>query len=294
MTEEEKKASETEKLLYENGGPVFGNEWFILSLAGWDYAGTKGWQEKYRNSVAEKAASGEGVVSPRALTKQSLAVAALTASGFDASDVDGYDLLMPLADYNKVLQQGISGAAWALIALDSGNYEVPQAEKVEVQASREMYLNYILSRQTADGGFAFSGDAADPDMTAMVLLALAPYADTEPVSGVVEQAVSVLAQMQLPGGGYASYGVENAESTAQVILALTTLGLDPLQEPFVKNGNTMLMALETYRLGDGTYCHTLGGETDGMATEQALLALTALVRRQNGLPGLFCPSEEKK
>ena len=43
----------------------------------------------------------------------------------DPRDVAGYDLTKPLGDFDKTVWQGINGPIWALIALDSGNYEVP-------------------------------------------------------------------------------------------------------------------------------------------------------------------------
>ena len=42
-------------------------------------------------------------------------------------------------------------------------------------------------------------------------------------------------------GDFATYGLFNCESTAQVLTALTSLGLDPLKDArFIKNGKTVL------------------------------------------------------
>ena len=79
--------------------------------------------------------------------------------------------------------------------------------------------------------------------------------------------------------GYIAYGDENAESTAQVILALCALGIDPDTDTrFVKDGHTLLTQLARFRQADGTYSHTLEGAGDGMATEQSVLALVAVQR----------------
>ena len=94
----------------------------------------------------------------------------LTAIGKNPGNVSGYNLFMPLSDYEKTLKQEINGPVWALIALDSGNYTIPENSAVKVKATRDAYINYILSKQLKDGGWALSGDVAEADITGMVLL----------------------------------------------------------------------------------------------------------------------------
>ena len=47
----------------------------------------------------------------------------------------------------------MNGPIWALIALDAGDYPMPQNKSAKTQATRQMYVDTILSRQnpTADG-----------------------------------------------------------------------------------------------------------------------------------------------
>ena len=82
-----------------------------------------------------------------------------------------------------------------------------------------------------------------------------------------------------------SYG--NAESTAQVVLALCELGIDPhTDERFNGNGVSPVDALLQYARDDGSFCHTLGGDANGMSTEQALYTLAGVQRfyeKQNSL-----------
>ena len=97
--------------------------------------------------------------------------------GIDASNVEGYDLTAALSDMTYVKKQGLNGPIWALIALDSGNYEIPQISsgKTTAQVSREKLLSYILSSELTDGGFNLTksdSQGADPDVTAMALQAL--------------------------------------------------------------------------------------------------------------------------
>lgn len=124
-----------------------------------------------------------------------------------------------------------------MIALDSGNYEIkPLASgTAKTQVTREKLVTYILDNELKNGGFCLSGTLPDPDVTAMALQALAPYYKgstdvSEQVRSQVTEAVNrgirVLSEIQNEDGTYSSWGTKNAESTAQVLVALSGLGLD--------------------------------------------------------------------
>lgn len=231
-------------------------------------AGYDGWQADCYAAAEETLRACDGVLSNTKSTDYSAVILTLTAAGYDARDVAGYDLTEALFDPGFVTKQGINGAIFALLALDSGEYPAPEGQRDEL-------LDAILSRQLSDGGFAFSGKRADPDMTAMALSALAAYTDRVDVAAAVEQALDALSVLQGENGGYASYGEENAESCAQVVLAIAALGLSPSDERFVKNGVSVLDALLTYRLDSGLFSHLSDGEANAMATGQCYAALTA-------------------
>lgn len=145
----------------------------------------------------------------------------------------------------------------------------------------------LLSLQKPDGGWAVMGSASDVDVTAMALQALAPCREDAAVETAVQKAVSLLSRRQLPDGGYASMGAANPESAAQVLIALCSLGIDPMDERFVKDGNTLLSGLAAYALPDGCYSHTPGGDYSPAATGQVLMGLAAYSRYLNGQTGLF-------
>ena len=177
----------------------------------------------------------------------------------------GYNLLTPLGDFSKTIWQGINGPVWALIALDSGNYAMPQNSDASTQATRQMYIDEILSRQLTDGGFSLMGGTtaadsgnqiSDPDITGMALQALAKYQDQLKVKEATEKALACLSKMQKDNGGFASWGTANSESCVQVIVALTELGISLDDVRFVKNGNTLEDNLLTfYRVGKRLYAH---------------------------------------
>ena len=223
-----------------------------------------------------------GVLSERKYTEYSRVILALSALGKDARDVAGFDLTLPLGDYEKTAAQGVNGVIYALLALDSRDYPMPQNAAASTQATRQLYVDAILAAQLADGGWSFMGEDADPDLTAMALQALAKYREQSSVQLAANRALVCLSAMQNADGGFSSWGSENAESCAQVLLALNALGLDADDSRFVKNGHSVLDALLTYQNADGGFCHERGGETNQMASEQVACALASLVRAERG------------
>ena len=134
-----------------------------------------------------------------------------------------------------------------------------------------------------------SGAAADPDVTAMVLQALAAYRGEAAVAAAVSRGIDTLSAMQNGNGGFTSWGSANAESVAQVIVACTALGIDPdTDSRFVKDGGSAVDALLTfYDAGAAAFRHKASGGTDSLATEQAVYALVAVSRFRRGQSGLY-------
>ena len=177
--------------------------------------------------------------------------------------------------------QGLNAPIWSLIALDSVPETVPQ----DARYSKADLVRYIVKAQNADGSFALiRGSKGDVDITAMALQALAKHRNENGVEAAVQKAVQWLAVQQKENGGFASYySNDNCESTAQTIIALSALRIDPAATPFrAEAGTTMLDALLYYHLGDGSFAHeanTYGVLTaNDLASEQAHLALTAYDR----------------
>ena len=150
-------------------------------------------------------------------------------------------------------------------------------------------MNEIVSVPEPDGGFGLVSGASDTDITAMAVQALAPYADGEAASAV-DAALAWLAAQMTEECLFAYWGQPSAESSAQVVIALCSLGIDPAEdERFAKNGTNALEALcNTYRRADGSYAHTPEDERgDFMATEQVMLAFTALWKLRSGAGRLY-------
>ncbi len=269
-----------------------GGEWAIIGLARGGISVPEGYYDSYYANLEQVLNDAEGVLSTTKNTEYSRVILALTSIGKDPADVAGYNLLTPLGDYDATIKQGINGAIFALLALDSGAYDMPVNAQAQTQATRQMYVDTILERQLADGGWALSGDSADPDITAMALQALSLYRAQDAVAQAIERGVTRLSGMQKENGGYAGWGSVNVESLSQVIVALTALDIDLTDERFVKEGNTLLDTLLSYRLEGGAFRHDDSGSGNSqMSTEQAFFAMVSALRAQQGKSSLYHMSD---
>ena len=272
-----------------------GGEWVALGLA---RSGTI--SDKLAEQYAQAAyqyvkKKGSSTMSDSKSTENSRMILALTSIGKDPTDVAGYDLLEPLADLDYVKSQGINGPIFALIALDSHNYDIPKAMAGKTQTTREALIDAILAAQLSDGGWNVNGNGADADMTAMAIQALASYySSNAKVKSAIDDALNRLSQMQEANGGYTSWGTANAESVAQVIVALTSLGIDPASDGrFIKNGYSTLDALATFYNDKGGFKHSQSDTTssNGLATEQAYYALASWYRLKADKTSLYDMSD---
>ncbi len=266
-----------------------GGEWVVLGLSRSSFAVSEDFYAIYCSNLLALLEEQNGILSNTKYTEYSRVILALTAAGYDVTDVGSLNFLSYLTDYNKVVAQGINGAIFALLALDSYGYAIPDSTDAEVLATREAFLTYILEQELSEGGWSLGTDTADVDITAMVLQALAPYYQTsEAITAAVDRGLLVLSALQEADGGFSGMGSSNCESCAQVLVALTALGIDPLtEEAFLKNGYSLLDALCSYALEDGSFSHLYGQESNAMATEQAFYALVAYSRFLSGENALY-------
>ncbi len=158
-------------------------------------------------------------------------------------------------------------------------------------------IRQLLALRLPDGGWAISGQYSDPDVTAMTVQALAPhYLSAEESNNdlsaelvpAVDEALALLSSRQKEDGGFSSYGAENAESSAQILVMLSSLGIDAgTDERFLKNGQSVIDALASYRLPDGRFSHVHDGDSNTNATMQACYSLIAYLRFLRGETPLY-------
>ena len=303
-----------------------GGEWAVLATARgvMVHDMLMPWYSKYFSALNAKLAAdfpaGGTVLPDGPMYTTALRVAlALSSVGMDASVYTGwpaveYDFIGVLtnkdpdtSDY-AILKRGLNELAYGLIALDSNQY-LPQEKQL-----RGKMLSELIHRSISDGGWNLSDTAkvADSDMTGVVLQALAPYYQMSTqeysalgltgapthyaVYNVVEKAIGALSQMQNADGGFNSpyvSGQETSESSAQVVTAMSMLGLDITKDTRLQeNGKNPLTRLEDFRLADGSYKHLASMTGYNLkATEQAAYALAAYDRYLSGSASLFDMSD---
>lgn len=185
--------------------------------------------------------------------------------------------------------QGANGLIYALLMLDSRDYETAQPDL------RSQYVEELLTYQKDSGAFCIDNSLdGDVDITAMAPQALAKYRGEGQVNTAVQKALSWLEDQMTEDAVFKNSDSESAESSAQVILALCALGEDPdKDEQFQKNGRTVLDGLNDYRMKDGMYMHESSEKKENiMATYQSLLALEAVQELREEQKWIFDFTEE--
>jgi hypothetical protein len=274
-----------------------GGVWAVIGLARSGADVPDAYFEGYREAVETYVKACDGVLHEKKYTEYSRVILGLTAAGHDPRNVAGYDLTAALGDFERTVWQGVNGPIWALIALDSRDYPIPKNANAKTRATRALYIEEILRRQTPDGGWNLTADAdgemragekGDPDITGMALQALAKYQDRRDVKEATDRALSFLSALQDDKGGYTGWGDANSESVVQVLIALCELGI-PVSDPrFVKNGHSLADNIRSFQNADGGFRHTAGGAGDSqMATEQAFCGLVAARRAAGGENSLY-------
>lgn len=224
-----------------------GGEWTIIAV----YSGASRYPndyfEKYYSRLERTVRECKGILSEDTYTEYSRVVLALDCIYKDPKDVAGCDLTAPLKDYDKVVYQGVNGAVYALLALDTNRYLGPRTD----------YINFIIKAELPEGGWNLFGKGdADPDMTAMALRALAPYKNQYKVKKAINSSIHVLEGK-----------LTSSESISQCILAYDALGLDKPE--------SLRKKLLEYHNSDGGFKHSLDDEESNvMSTEQAVMALS--------------------
>ena len=250
------------------------DDWTVFTLLRHGETLSNAQTGSYYDSVVEKVKEWENDPNlpdgpkPTDIAKISLA---LTILEKDITDVDGVNLAEMM--YNSTrLKEGSNELIWVLLALDAANIQIP----ADATWSRESMISALLEFQNANGFFGlFDNKTGDVDITAMALQPLARYQVTDAkVEATVKKAVT-----WLKGAVKDDFGYGTPESTAQVLIALSALGIDPTGSDagFGTVNMNMITSMMAYKCEDGGFAHVLGNTTNGMATTQVLEALDAYV-----------------
>lgn len=291
-------------LLQKNSNPDFSSIWNVIGLQRSGMEVPEAYRKTFYQNVYTYCEQKNWILTRTKYSDYSKLIMALTSIGIDAQDVGGHNLFEYLADYENVKMQGINGPIWALIALNCyPSYSIPEKKEAEVQTTEELLVQAVLEAQCPDGGWNLAGGQGDSDMTGMALQALSFYYGTRTdVTAAVNRALAWISENQQESGGFATVGVETSESVAQIVVALSGLGIDADKDVrFLKNGKSPLQGLFQYYLPEGGFMHVApgtgnngggaAGTLDGMATEQGFYATVSYQRMLEGKTFLYDMSD---
>ena len=202
----------------------------------------------------------------------------LTASGYTPYNVQGYNLVSELfnRDINSFL---INDAVFGIFAYNYAN--IKEDYKVTKDKLSSIILKSMLSYEK-DGnkmvGWTYYGDKIDPDMTGAAINALSEFYNTKPeVKIAIDAAVKTLSILQNESGySVSQYGLAS-ETTAFVILGLSSVGINPEGETFTKIKGDLVSALLSFKSKEGGFKHLVEDATlNYTSTEQGLRALIAI------------------
>ena len=249
----------------ENAGST--TDWYVFSLI--QYAGNKYDYSKYALALKKKGVSS----SPTTKERYALNFAAMGANSAYVKKIAN----------EEIGELGIMSNVFGLHLITNG-FSSSKYTADEV-------IEKLLSEQYEDGGWALntSVGVSDTDITAMTVQCLAPYYGRPAVKTAVDKAVNLLSTKQSDDGGFSSYySTKNPESAAQVIVALTSLGINPLTDSrFIKNENSAVDFMLSFRATDHGFAHTSGGTYNISATTQVLYSLVSIYRLQHNKGRLY-------
>lgn len=292
--------------LQTNAGNNF-DDWFILSVlrSGYEIDNYlyKGLLRHYINDNYQLS----GYLSKNLMTEFHRIIMLAVSVGLDPREIilddSSYDLLFDgifNTKTNEALEkQGINSFVFALIAMDSFCFKELDDDRYH---SRKTLIKGILSYELEGGGFAFSKTNPDIDMTALAVQALSEYYNSlfvynvynkiqdknieTTVKDVIDRALLIFSSLQKEDGDFESYGVSNVESTAQVLISLSSLGIDiETDDRFIKNGNNLYEGIIKYQNSDGTFRRN--DKSNKISGYQAFMGLVAFDRFVNNMRSIY-------
>lgn len=207
----------------------------------------------------------------------------LINNGFTPSDSSAADVIRSIFDAR------LADGGWAI----SGEYSDVDVTAMTLQALAPWRSENVVAQ---NGNPSEDAPTGTPSLSSKNV-AVAPKTvcdETIPgllsaeVSDVISRGIELLASRQNADAGFTSYGSPNVESSAQVLVLLSTLGIDACTDArFLKGDRSILDVFSDYRMIDGSFCHVTGGAPNETAMQQVCYACVAYLRFRDGKPGLY-------
>ena len=252
--------------IHNDSGVGFGSDWAIITLLRAGKTVDSSILDEYTLALTEEVRGWDENIKP---TDAAKAVLSLTVLDKDVADVEVVNLINFICNSEK-LESATNELAYLLLALYASNTEIPQ----DAVWSKSAIIDKLLTFQTESGGFGlFDSETTDTDMTAICVQALAPYINEHDVAQTIDKAVVFLKDTISESWDYD----DNPNTTAQVLLAISALGID-VTEPdngFGANDQeNIVTSLERYR-NTGGNGYLFGDSVNTLATYQVMQAYDA-------------------
>lgn len=216
-----------------------------------------------------------------AMTEIDRTIMMLTARGFDCSKLSQYNNGEPYIDskgnkiddlaavlYNYSGDYTINGPIFALLALDMGNYSVPD----NARWTREALIDVILKY----GNY----DEFGIDMVGAIMYSLAPYQDDEAYGARVKEKLDKCLELILrkmnSDFSFGGWGTINSESAAWVMMGLCSMGIDWNADPRFSDGqghSALQHWMDNFaNVNEGYFHHTTSVRNNALATYEGCYA----------------------
>lgn len=258
------------------------NEWEWLNLGLYDLK--KGYTEPNTKDGFDIASTirNQELGSDGLMTDLGRVVLALTARGYDCSNLAQYNEGKPFVDANGAEIDNLvenlcaapitlNGAMFGLLALDIGNYTLAE----DTAHNRAYLLEYLLSTTCSGVASGFMG----LDGVGSVMFAIGPYQD-DPVYGErVKQwllnGTQYIADQVTSDYTLKSWGTTNSEVISWSLCGLCSAGIDPYTDPRfgTSEKNIITQWLDIFSTIDGYKHVTTETQSNQLATYEGCYAL---------------------
>lgn len=217
-----------------------------------------------------------------AMTELDRTIMMLTARGFNCSKLSQYNDGQPFIDskgnevddlvaalYNYSGSYTINGPIFAMLALDMGNYTIPD----NAVWTRDKLLETLLNHKYLSDGFGI-------DMVGAIMYTIGPYQDDpvygERVQAKLQEGLTIIQQYMQSDFSFSSWGDTNCESAAWVMMGLCSIGIDCHTDPRFSDGqgHSILQSwMDNFANVQGGYFHhSVKLLNNAMATYQGCYA----------------------
>lgn len=203
----------------------------------------------------------------------------LTFCGYNAANFREKNLVEKLGNYTAFADNDLYSKAYALLAIDSNEYALP----TDSLNNRQGLISLLMTHANADGGFEEKeGGQSSVVQTALALTALSNYRTDPVVQEVIDSGLAFISENQQDNGTFLENGTESSIALSKTIVALSSLDIPFKDSRFhPRNAQTLPQILKKYVNVDGGFSSEPMGESDIVATENAILALTSVKKMHN-------------